>query len=186
VLLHWTIALVLVGQFVWGWAMQEIPKSPPGLRAGAFNVHKSIGLCLLGLMLLRLGWRLAHPPPALPALPLWQTRLATSTHVAFYVALIAMPLAGYLGSVWSGYPIRWFGITLPTWGSGSPALKEAMSTVHLTTSWIILTLVGLHLAGVMYHALRADGIAARMALARGTPRSGRSVGRQRNAALRLR
>ena len=41
--------------------MQEIPKQPPGLRADAFNLHKSIGLCLLALMLFRLGWRIAHP-----------------------------------------------------------------------------------------------------------------------------
>ena len=63
VVLHWTIAVIVVGQFAWGWLMQEIPKSPPGLRADAFNFHKSIGLCLLALMLFRLGWRIAHSPP---------------------------------------------------------------------------------------------------------------------------
>jgi cytochrome b561 len=77
-----------------------------------------------------------------------------------------MPLAGYLGSVWSGYPVKWFGIRLPAWGSAAPALKQAMSVVHLTTSWVLLALVGLHVAGVVQHAFRRDGIAARMALAR--------------------
>ena len=60
VVLHWAIALIVVAQFGWGWLMQEIPKSPPGLRADAFNFHKSIGLCLLALMLFRLGWRSAR------------------------------------------------------------------------------------------------------------------------------
>ena len=46
--LHWLIAALFIGQFAWGWLMQEIPKSPPGMRADAFNFHKSIGLCLLG------------------------------------------------------------------------------------------------------------------------------------------
>ena len=69
VALHWLVAALFVGQFAWGWLMQEIPKSPPGMRADAFNVHKSIGLCVLGLMLFRLGWRIAHRPPALPRHP---------------------------------------------------------------------------------------------------------------------
>ena len=170
VVLHWTIAVIVVGQFAWGWLMQEIPKSPPGLRADAFNFHKSIGLCLLALMLFRLGWRSAHPPPPSPALPAWQARLAKTTHIALYAALIVMPLAGYLGSVWSGYPVKWFGVTLPAWGSRLPALKEAMSVVHLAAGWSLLAFVALHVAGVVHHALRGDGIAARMALARRTSR----------------
>ena len=162
VALHWLIAALFIGQFAWGWLMQEIPKSPPGLRADAFNVHKSIGLCLLGLMLFRLGWRIAHPPPALPALPAWQEHLARATHVALYVALLVQPLSGYLGSVWSGYPVKWFGITLPEWGARSPELKDAMSNVHLVTSFVLLTLVLLHIAGALHHALRRDGIVSRM------------------------
>jgi len=170
VVLHWTIAVIVVGQFAWGWLMQEIPTSPPGLRADAFNFHKSIGLCLLALMLFRLGWRIAHSPPPLPALPAWQAKLATTAHIALYAALIVMPLAGYLGSVWSGYPIKWFGVALPAWGSRVPALKEAMSVVHVAASWLLLGMVGLHVAGVVHHAFRGDGITPRMALAWRTSR----------------
>src|SRR3982750_1515850 len=65
--LHWIVAVILVVQFSWGWLMQQIPKQPPGLRADAFNLHKSIGLTILLLMLARLAWRLAHRPPPLPA-----------------------------------------------------------------------------------------------------------------------
>ena len=162
VALHWLIAALFIGQFAWGWLMQEIPKSPPGVRADAFNVHKSIGLCLLGLMLFRLGWRIAHQPPALPPLPVWQARLAQITHVGLYVALIVQPVAGYLGSVWSGYPVKLFGVTLPAWGIKNPALKDAMSEVHLVTSFVLLALVLLHIAGALHHALRRDGIASRM------------------------
>ncbi|MDQ2917621.1 MAG: cytochrome b [Pseudomonadota bacterium] len=162
VVLHWLIAAIVLGQFSWGWLMQQIPKSPPGMRADAFNFHKSIGLCLLALMLFRLGWRLAHRPPALPPMPRWQARTAKATHVALYAALIVMPLAGYLGSVWSGYPVKWFGITLPAWGTAMPALKELMSTVHFVTSWVLLSLVALHVAAALFHAWRGDGIAARM------------------------
>jgi cytochrome b561 len=178
VILHWLIAALVVGQFAWGWLMQEIPKSPPGMRADAFNFHKSIGLCLLALMLFRIGWRIAHPPPPLPAMPAWQARLAQATHVALYAALIVMPVAGYLGSVWSGYPVKWFGIVLPDWGTKSPALKDAMSAVHYVTSWMLLSLVALHVAGALRHAFRGEGVMSRMTLAR-------RAGRRRAATTRL-
>src|SRR5689334_12310923 len=106
--LHWVIAALVIAQVVWGWSMQQIPKQPPGLRADAFNLHKSIGLVIFGLMLVRLGWRLGHPAPPLTGLPPWQRTLARATHVTLYAALFVMPIAGYLGSVFSGYPVKWF------------------------------------------------------------------------------
>src|SRR5438105_22803 len=135
VALHWLIAALVLVQFAWGWSMQEIPKQPPGLRADAYNLHKSIGLVIFSLMLVRLGWRLAHPAPPLIDLPGWQRRLAQATHVMLYVALFVMPLAGYLGSVFSGYPVRWFGVTLPAWGWKDTFIKDLMSSVHLATSF---------------------------------------------------
>lgn len=182
VILHWLIAAIVIAQITWGWLMQQIPKSPPGLRADAFNFHKSIGLCLLALMLIRLGWRIAHPPPPLSGLPAWQSVVAKATHRALYAALIVMPLAGYLGSVWSGYPVKWFGITLPAWGSKLPALKDAMSALHYATSWVLVTLIALHVAAAVRHALRGDGVMRRMMVsgllratpARARPRSARA------------
>src|SRR4051812_7643103 len=111
--LHWMIAVAVVVQFTWGWSMQAIAKQPPGLRADAFNMHKSIGLTLRALMVVRALWRGGHPAPPLPPMPAWQARLARITHGTLYVALLVMPLAGYLGSVFSGYPVKYFGMTLP-------------------------------------------------------------------------
>ena len=64
--------------------------------------------------------------------------------------------------MWSGYPVKLFGVTLPAWGIKNPALKDAMSEVHLVTSFVLLALVLLHIAGALHHALRRDGIASRM------------------------
>lgn len=164
--LHWLVAVLVLGQFAWGWWMQEIPKQPPGARVDAFNLHKSFGLVLLGLMLVRLGWRIAHSAPPLPTMPAWEARLAKATHVLLYVALIVMPVSGYLGSVFSGFPVKWFGVTLPAWGWKDPAIKDWMSAVHLTTSWILLGATVLHVSGAVKHALARDGIMARMAFGR--------------------
>jgi len=172
VTLHWLVAALVLVQVTWGWTMQRIPKQPPGLRADAFNVHKSIGLVLLALMLLRLGWRLRHAPPPLQGLPDWQRALANGTHRLLYVALIVMPLAGYLGSVFSGYPVKWFGVTLPAWGWRSEPIKDAMSLVHLGTSFVLVAAIALHLAGALRHALARDGYLARMTWRRSARQDG--------------
>ena len=167
--LHWGIALLVVGQFCWGWWMQEIPKQPVGPRVDAFNVHKSCGLVILALMLFRLGWRIAHPPPALPAMPRWQAMLANATHVALYAALIAMPISGYLGSVFSGYPVKFFGVTLPSWGPKSVPLKDLMSTIHLTVSWLLAAATLLHVAGAAKHSFAGDRLLGRMGVGPAAP-----------------
>lgn len=142
--------------------MQQIPKQPAGLRADAFNLHKSVGLVLLALMLIRLGWRLLHPPPALIGLPPWQEKLASTTHRLLYVVIFVQPITGYLGSVFSGYPVKWFGMTLPAWGWESVPIKDAMSTIHLANSFVLLGLVLLHVAGALSHAFARDGYLRRM------------------------
>ena len=151
--LHWLVALLVIVQVAWGRGMQEIGNEPRGLRADAYNVHKSIGLAILALMLVRLGWRLAHPPPPLPAMARWQRRLAAGNHALLYAALFVMPIAGYLGSVFSGYPVRAFGMTWPAWGWKDDAIKGAMSAVHLYTSWVLVAAIALHVAGALKHAL---------------------------------
>jgi cytochrome b561 len=92
----------------------------------------------------------------------WQTLLAKANHVLLYTMVIAMPLSGYLGSVFSGYPIKWFGVTLPAWGWADPTIKDGMSVVHLTTSWILLVSLCLHITGTIKHTLAGDRVMARM------------------------
>jgi cytochrome b561 len=166
VALHWLIAALVIAQFAWGWSMQQIPKQPPGLRADAFNLHKSIGLVIFSLMLVRLGWRAGHPAPPFTGLPAWQRTLANATHVVLYLALLVMPMAGYLGSVFSGYPVKWFGMTLPAWGWKDEAIKALMSRVHLATSFVLLGAFALHMGGVLTHVFARDGYLRRMALTR--------------------
>src|SRR5581483_5223602 len=117
IFLHWLIAAGVFCQIALGLWMVAIPKSPPGIRAYWFNVHKSIGLTIGMLVVVRVLWRLAHQPPALPsAMPQWQRLAAKVSHRALYACMLVMPLAGYLGSSFTKYPIKYFGSTLPHWG----------------------------------------------------------------------
>jgi len=161
--LHWLIAVAVIVQFCWGWWMQGVPKQPPGMRADMFNLHKSFGLSILMLMTVRLLWRWRHPAPAFPAMPKWQAAMAHVVHATLYAVLLLHPLSGYLGSVFSGYPVKLFGMTLPAWGHNDPALKNFFSASHFVTSWVLLAAVTLHVAGALKHALvDRDGLLARM------------------------
>ena len=157
--LHWLIALLVVIQVAWGFWMLGIPKQPPGFRADAFNLHKSIGMTIFALMAIRLAWRAGHRPPALPPMATWQARL--------YAALLLQPLVGYLGSEVSGYPVKYFGITLPSWAGKHQELKDFLSSVHFVIAWTIVLLVVLHLAGAIKHAVvDRDRLLARMGVGR--------------------
>lgn len=161
--LHAAIAMMVMFTFAWGWWMQTISKTPPGTRADAFNLHKSIGLTVLALMILRVVWRRMHPPPPLPPLPALQRRAAQVNHAALYVALVAMPVAGLLGSACSGYPVKYFGMTVPTIAAKSLPLKEFCSSIHLWVSWVLLAAFAAHMAGAIKHAaIDRDGIVGRM------------------------
>jgi cytochrome b561 len=164
VTLHWLIAALVVAQLILGWSMIDIPKQPVGVRAFWFNLHKSIGMTIAWLVLVRIAWRFRHPAPPLPAsVPGWQRRAAAVSHALLYACLLGMPLVGFLGSTYSGYPIRYFGITLPTWGYKSEPLKDFFSAVHLGFAWVFMTLIAVHAGAALKHLLiDRDAVFGRM------------------------
>ena len=175
IVLHWTIAAAVVGLVALGWWMQTIPKIPVGSRVDAYNLHKSIGLTVLLLMVVRLAWRASHRPPQLPPLPVWQARAAHAVHALLYVSLFLNALSGYLGSAVSGFPVKFFAWVLPAWTDANVGLKEAFSVVHLATSWALVAAIVIHVMATFYHQWGLhDGLLWRMWPRRET-RSGNAV-----------
>jgi cytochrome b561 len=164
VALHWLLAALLIAQLVLGWWMVDLPKSPPGLRAGWFNVHKSVGLVLAVLVALRLAWRASHPVEDAAGMPRWQHAVAQATHGMLYACMLLMPVSGFLGSAFTRYPIRFFGAALPVPHVDWPAAKQLMADFHLAAAYAFVALVALHLAAATWHWLQRDGIAARMGI----------------------
>jgi len=164
VVLHWLIAIGLIAQIALGLWMLGIPKDPPGVRAWWFNIHKSIGITLGVLIILRTGWRFTHQAPPLPAaLPRWQRVTATASHHLLYLCMLVMPLSGYLGSSFTKYPIVFFGTKLPHWGWDSPVLKDLCSSIHHTAAVTLMALIALHVAAALKHRLiDRDAVFARM------------------------
>jgi len=92
-ILHWIIAFMIVGLIIFGFLMTN-PDTPN--RFALYQLHKSFGICVLILSLMRLLWRLTHKPPPLPdGMKPYEIAAAKFTHIAFYVIMIGMPLLGW-------------------------------------------------------------------------------------------
>lgn len=158
--LHWVIAGLIIFLFGLGWYMTDLPKGP--VRTPYFSLHKSVGLTVAGLALLRLLWRLTHRPPALPDMPDWQRRAAGFTHTMLYVFMFLQPVSGYISSSFSGYTTKYFGIPLPDWGWKDHILNQLFTDVHVVSSVILLCLIVVHVSGALQHAFKHDGVVGRM------------------------
>lgn len=108
--LHWLIALLILVLGIVGLTMGELPKTPKYFWV--YTAHKSVGLTVLALVIVRLGWRIyAGAPPPVAGTPRWQERIAGFTHWLLYAMIFAMPLSGWLYDSTSGLrPFRWFGL----------------------------------------------------------------------------
>jgi cytochrome b561/polyisoprenoid-binding protein YceI len=174
VILHWLIAAAIVFQLALGWRMGEEPKGP-GLYA-LFQLHKSIGFTILFLSLFRLGWRLTHVAPPLPAgMPRWEQLAAKLTHLAFYGIMIGLPLSGWLLVSTSkiNIPTLLFGQVpmphLPWFVSLAADAKsgwhELAEDGHGLLAFATAGLLALHLGAVLKHqVLEKDEVFAHMAV----------------------
>jgi cytochrome b561/polyisoprenoid-binding protein YceI len=169
VVLHWAIAAAIVLNLGLGWWMHEaIEDRDWAARAiAAFQLHKSVGLTVLALSLLRLAWRLAHRPPPLPeAMRAWEALAARAAHWAFYALMVAVPLSGWLyaSTQWREdgplvVPTLWFGLFEVPHLFGLDELParlredaaDALEDVHEWLAWAMAGLLGLHVAAALKH-----------------------------------
>lgn len=150
-LLHWTIAALIVTQFVLAWSADGLPL---GLhKLALLTRHKNFGMTVLMLAVLRLAWRFKHPPPAPPSGMTQVDRwLANGTHTAFYVLLFAMPLSGWMMSSAKNYSVSWFGLfTWPNLLSQSDDAFIFLQSTHQVLSWTLLGITVLHIAAALKH-----------------------------------
>lgn len=160
---HWVMALLVLLALALGEVMTELPVSPRRLEI--YSYHKWVGVTVLGLVLVRLLWRLAHRPPALPAsVPQWEQRAAHVTHWVLYLLMFLVPLSGWLMSSAKGFPVVYLGIwQLPDMLGKDKALGLLLENVHAVLANGLLTLVGLHVAAALkHHFIDRDEVLARM------------------------
>jgi len=162
--LHWLIALLLLGQFAFGLLLDDIPRGTPA-RGIYVNLHKSSGILIGLLILLRIGWRLAHKPPPLPAtMPAWQRHAARLIHIALYLCMALLPLSGYLASNFSKHGIKFFNLVhWQPWGPDNKTWYALFNQTHHLAALLLAIFVVFHLLAVAKHMLiDHDGLLLRM------------------------
>jgi cytochrome b561 len=161
--LHWLILVLLIAQFAVAWTMPHIGRNTP--VTALISLHFTIGVVILAVAVVRLGWRLTYGAPEPEAgLPIWQTALARIVHWLLYLLLIALPLIGWINASWRGMPIVIFGVELPRLVATRAPGWGWTGDVHATLSnYLLVVLVGLHAAAALYHHfVRRDGVLQRM------------------------
>jgi cytochrome b561 len=170
--LHWLIAAVVLILLAAGLVIGNLGYDGLVERFGndttnlLYKYHKTFGVLVLALMLLRLMLRLAlgSPPYARP-LPAWQSVASRISHWSFYLLLIAMPVVGWLGTAAGGYPVEFFNWILPGLIGKDTKLSEALFELHGLIGWVLIALVLVHVSAAVAHWLVwRDGVMGRISL----------------------
>jgi cytochrome b561 len=151
--LHWCVAIFVLIQIALGLYAASLPLSLARLQWLA--THKSIGLSLLVLVLLRALWRWRDPPPALPdAMPLWEQRAALLMHAGLYIVPVLAIVAGWLHASATGLSVNWFGLVLiPDLIAKNTGLAPLLKGLHQgLVGLLVLLLIG-HIGAALRHAL---------------------------------
>ena len=158
----------MLAQLAFGWILGDIKRGTPA-RALATNMHKSTGLLLALLIVVRIFWRLRHQAPAYPTgMNDLQRRGARLGHLLLYVCMIGMPVSGYLASNFSKHGIRFLNLVqLPPWGPDDKVIYAWLNGTHDVLAFVFSALVVGHILFALHHAFIArDGLFSRMSLAR--------------------
>ena len=164
VTLHWLVALSVIGLAILGLWMVDLGYYSPYYRSAPFW-HKSVGVMLAVVLLVRLLWRLANQQPAhLANHKRWETRLAGLAHALLYVMLLLIIASGYLISTAKGQPVSVFGwFELPALITGLPRQADRAGAVHYWLAIGVLGLAAIHaLGGLKHHFIDRDDTLRRM------------------------
>jgi len=149
--LHWLIVLLIINQWIIAERALSLPKGPGLIQALWW--HKSFGITILMLAVIRLVWRLVNPVPDLSAETRpWERVLAKISHVLRYALIFAMPLSGWTMSSARNFPVSWFGwMQLPDLVKPDPQLYERLKDLHETLFIVLVSVAALHAAGALKH-----------------------------------
>jgi cytochrome b561 len=162
-LFHWIIVALIVTQFTLARQVEHLPIGVAKLAVLAR--HKSVGITILGLALLRLAWRAFNPVPAPPdTTPPWQRTASRISHFLLYALLIVIPLLGWAMSSARNFPVSWFGlVTLPDFVAPNRAAYEFLHDAHETCAKLLFVVALAHaVAALKHHFIDRDNVLRRM------------------------
>jgi cytochrome b561 len=160
IVLHWLLALLIIGLLVVGFFMPDLPKTP--LRKVIYNYHKSFGLIVFALVLFRIYWRLTHAVPAPVPGSRWQVQLAHYAHVFIYALILVVPGAGLLASAFN----HGFNLFVFHWEPVFAVDKDLAHQImgwHGVTAYVLAGLLSLHVIAFAWHQfVQKDGLIRRL------------------------
>ncbi len=160
--LHWVMAVLVLLMLAAG---SQMLSASDAEKAEATVGHSAVGLLVLGLLIIRFGYRLRHAPPALPAdLPGWQSRAAIWNHRAFYLLIFVQAVAGIGTAATAPYEVMTAGVLpLSALAADDPVWFARFVALHKLGALLIASLAAVHIAAALYHHfIRKDGILRRM------------------------
>jgi len=161
ILLHWLMAVLVIGLLVLGIYMVNLPISL--LKLKLYGWHKEYGLLALALVMVRLIWRWLNVTPML-SLPLFEKITARMVHYVFYVLMFAMPITGWVITSAAGLPASFFGLfVLPSLVAPNEETRMLFQEVHRWIGYGFIGIIILHTsAALKHHFLNKDNILRRM------------------------
>jgi len=159
-ILHWLLAVGVIGMAIFGLLIKYGDFSQVE-RIRLYALHKSTGLTILVLALLRLLVRVVdRRRPVLPPMPRWQHIGSTVSHVLLYVILIGMPLSGWLYNSASGFPLQWFGqFQVPALSGRDAELKGLAGSLHFAGLFLLVAVLAAHAgAAIKHHFIDRDRV----------------------------
>ncbi len=149
-LFHWLIFLLVVGMLIAGSTMGSLPNG--SVKSLIVGLHKSTGVLILLLVLLRLCWRLINPIPRDLGPNQFENKLGHLMHVFLYILLILQPISGIVMSQLFGYPVQVYGLfTLPTFFDKDPGLGKVFAGAHGVIATVLAISIIIHLAAALKH-----------------------------------
>ncbi len=155
---HWLSAAIIIALIVVGWYMTGLAEEDPA-RRNIYNLHKSVGVLSVLLLVIRFAWLKVSPAPELPAAFATKERqLTLSMRALLYVLMLLVPMSGYVMSTAAGYPVPFFGLfTMPALIGESEGLAGFAHEAHAILAYSILAVVALHILGALKHRLTDRG-----------------------------
>jgi cytochrome b561 len=148
--IHWLMAIAIISNGIIGLIMDEMPRGMTKLNT--FAIHKSIGLTVLALLILRVSWRFFDRKPRDEPMPRWQRLVAHGTHGVLYLLMLAIPLSGWIYNSAHGYPLQWFKLfNLPALTGKNEALSDIAGESHEILFWVIVVVLVAHVGGALVH-----------------------------------
>lgn len=149
--LHWIMALLVICLLGVGLYMGTMSLSAAKIQV--YNLHKSLGICVLFLIIGRICWHIiSRTPHFVETLKPWEKKAATLVHFSLYILLIAMPLSGWIFSSAAGRPVQFFGIfTLPDIVAPDENIAKTFRALHGYIGYALMALIAMHIAGALKH-----------------------------------